>query len=86
MKLKNLIEGFITRLAQVEKRNSKLRDRVVEFIQPEKKKKKKRKDSLRDLKDTMKRTNRNIIGVSERKKGERDRSLFKEIMAKLGEK
>lgn len=34
--------------------------------------------------DTVKRTKINIIGVSETKEGERDRSLFKEIMAKLG--
>lgn len=43
MKPKNLIEGFISRLAQAEKRNSKRRDREVEFNQPEKKKKKKGK-------------------------------------------
>lgn len=40
IKLKDLIQGFNNRLDQIEERISELRDRAVEFIQPEKQQKK----------------------------------------------
>ena len=52
------IEGFNSRLDQVEKRISELKERAVEFIQSEEQKGKrikKNEDSLRDLWDTIRR-------------------------------
>lgn len=80
-KLKNTIEGF--KLDEEKARFHELKDRAVELMQLEQKKKKNSEDSLGDLKDNIKQTKTHIIEFSEseeRKKGVEN--LIKEIIAK----
>lgn len=51
--LKNSLEGFNIIVDQVEERIGELKDRSLERIQSEEKKKRKRKEISRDLMDTL---------------------------------
>lgn len=59
IELKNTIEGLFRSLDKVEKRISKLEDRIDKFIQSEQQKEKqmKREDNLRNLWENIKWTN-----------------------------
>ena len=72
--MNNTLEGInsrITEVTEAEEQINDLEDRMVEITASEQntqkrmEKKKKKEDSLRDLWDTIKRTNIHIIGVPE---------------------
>ena len=74
--IKNSLEGINSRKTEAEEQISDLKDKIVEITTAEQNFKKKRtkriEDTLRDLCDNIKRTNIQIIGVSEeeeKKKG-----------------
>ena len=73
--MKTTLEGINSRITEAEERISDLEDRMVEFTAAEQNKEKRMKrneDTLRDLRDNIKRTNICIIGVpegEEREKG-----------------
>ena len=74
--IKNYLEGINSRITEAEERISDLEDQTVEITIAEQNKEKRMKrieDSLRDLWGNTKRTNIQIIGVSEkRREKERD--------------
>ena len=82
--MKNTLEGINNSITEAEEWRSGLEDRMVEFTAMEQNKGKRMKrneDSLRDLRDKMKRTNFRIIGVPEeveKKKG--TEKIFEEII------
>ena len=66
--MKNTLEGIDNRINEAEKRISVLENKMVEITAEEQNKEKRMKtteDSLRDLRDNIKRTNIQIIGVPE---------------------
>ena len=66
--IKNSLEGINSRITEAEKQISDLEDKIVEITTAEQNKDKGMKrieDSLRDLWNNIKRTNIQIIGVSE---------------------
>ena len=82
--LRNSVEGFNSRLNQVEETTSKLKIQgsgIYPNRRAKSKRMKKSENSLRDLWDTRKWTNVHIIGLPEGEEREnRTESLFKEIM------
>ena len=81
--MKNTLEGINTRITEAEEWISDLEDRMVDFTAMEQNKEKRMKrneDSLRDLWDSIKRTN--IIGVPEGEEREKGpEKIFEEIIA-----
>ena len=73
--IKNTLKGISSRITEAEERISELEDRMVEITvakQNKEKRIKRMEDSFRDLWDSIKRTNIQIIGVpeeEEKKKG-----------------
>ena len=73
--IKNTLEGINSRISEAEERVSELEDKMVEITSEEQSKGKRMKraeDSLRDLWDSIKHTNIQIIwfpGEEEKKKG-----------------
>ena len=66
--IKNTLEGIICRISEAEDQNSELDDTMVEITSGEQNKvkgMKRKEDSLRDLSDSVKCTNIQIIGVAE---------------------
>ena len=66
--IKNTLERINSRISEAEERISELADKMVEITSEEQNKVKRMKrieDSLRDLRDNIKRTNIQIIGVPE---------------------
>ena len=66
--MKTTLEGINSRITEAEEWKSDLEDRMVEFTAAEQNKEKRMKrneDSLRDLWDSIKRSNIRIIGVAE---------------------
>ena len=84
--MKNILEGINSRITEAEEWISDLEYRMVEFTTTEQNKEKRVKrneDSLRDLRDNIKRTNIHIIGVpegEERQKG--PEKIFEEIIVR----
>uniref|UniRef100_A0A8C9BW24 L1 transposable element RRM domain-containing protein n=1 Tax=Phocoena sinus TaxID=42100 RepID=A0A8C9BW24_PHOSS len=82
--MKNTLHGINSRITEAEERISDLEDKTVEITTAEQDKEKRMKrteDSLRDLRDNIKRTNIQIIGVpeeEEKKKGAE--KIFEEII------
>ena len=81
--MKNTLEGINNSITEAEEWRSGLEDRMVEFTAMEQNKGKRMKrneDSLRDLRDKMKRTNFRIIGVPEGEEREKGpEKIFEEI-------
>ena len=82
--IKNSLEGINSRITEAEERISDLEDKRVEITTTEQNKEKRMKsieDSLRDLCDSIKHTNIQIIGVPE-EEGEKKESekIFEEII------
>ena len=79
-----MLEGIKSRMSEAEERIRELEDKMVEITSEEQNKvkgMKRTEDSLRDLWDTIKRTNSRIIGVpdeEEKKKGQE--KIFQEII------
>ena len=72
--IKNTLEGINIKISEVEERISELEDKMVEITSEEQNKVKRMKttkNSLRDLRDNIKCTNIQIIGVPEEEKKER---------------
>ena len=66
--IKNTLDRINSRITEAEERISDLEDKIVEITTAEQNKEKRMKtteDSLRDLRDNIKRTNIQIIGVPE---------------------
>ena len=83
LKLKDTIEGINSRISEAEERISELEDKMVEITSEEHNKVKRRKraeDSLRDLRDNIKCTNIQIIGVPEEEKKKVYEKFFEEII------
>ena len=84
LKLKNILEGFYSRITEAEEWISELEDRMLEITAEEQNKGKRMKrieDSLRDLWDNIKCTNIRVIGVpeeEEKKKG--TEKVFEEMI------
>ena len=82
--MKNTLEGINSRLTEAEERISDLEDRMVEFTAVEQNKEKRMKrneDSLRELRDNIKRNNIHIIGVPEGEEREKGpEKIFEEII------
>ena len=84
-KLKNTLKGFKSRLDETGESISHLKDKAVELILPEQKKrkefKKKSKDSSKDILHHLKQATIHIIGLSEgEERGKGVEILFGEIM------
>ena len=76
--MKTKLEGINSRITEEEERISDLENRMVEFTAAEQNKEKivkRNEDSLRDLRDNIKRNNIHIIGVPEGE--EREKGLRK---------
>ena len=84
--MKNTLEGINSRITEAEERINNLEDRMVEFTAAEQNKEKRMKineDSLRYLRDNIKRNNIHIIGVPEGEEREKEpEKLFEEIIVK----
>ncbi|KAK1345788.1 hypothetical protein QTO34_008252 [Cnephaeus nilssonii] len=82
--IKNTMESFNSRLQEAEDRISELEDQVQKQAQVEQqleKKIKKQEESLRELRDNMKRSNMRIIGLPEGQEEQQGlENLFEEIM------
>ncbi|KAK1332050.1 hypothetical protein QTO34_007731 [Cnephaeus nilssonii] len=82
--IKNTMESFNSRLQEAEDRISELEDQVQKQAQAEQqleKKIKKHEESLRELRDNMKRSNMRIIGLPEGQEEQQGlENLFEEIM------
>ena len=82
--MQNTLEGINSRITEAEERISDLEDRMVEFtaVEQNKEKRMKRNESnLRDLWDSIKRTNIRIIGVPEGEEREKGpKKIFEEII------
>ena len=79
--IKNTLDGISSRITEAEERISDLEDKIVEITATEHNKEKRIEDSLRDVRDNIKRTNIQIIGVpeeEEKKKGAE--KIFEEII------
>ena len=82
--MKTTLEGINSRITEAEERISDLEDRMVEFTAVEQNKAKRMKrneDSIRDLRDNLKRNNIRIIGVPEGEEREKGpEKIFEEII------
>ena len=82
--IKNILEGINSRIFEAEEQISELKDNMVEITSEEQNKvqrMKRAEDSLRDLWDTMKFTNIQIIGIpGEEKKKKGYDKIFEEII------
>ena len=81
--MKNTIEGINNRLTEAEERISYLEDKMVEITAEEQNKEKRMKRieyNLRELWDNTKRTNIQIIGVTEEEKMKGSEKIFEEII------
>ena len=82
--IKNSLEGINSRITEAEKQISDLEDKIVEITTAEQNKDKGMKrieDSLRDLWNNIKRTNIQIIGVSEEEEEKKGtEKIFEEII------
>ncbi|KAK1339928.1 hypothetical protein QTO34_018492 [Cnephaeus nilssonii] len=82
--IKNTMESFNSRLQEAEDRISELEDQVqkqAQYEQQLEKKIKKQEESLRELRDNMKRSNMRIIGLPEGQEEQQGlENLFEEIM------
>ena len=80
----NTLEGIKSRITEAAERISDLEDRMVEFTaveQTKEKRMKRNEDSLRDLRDNIKRNNTRIIGVPEGEEREKGpEKIFEEII------
>lgn len=76
--MKNLLEEFNSRCEQVEERFSEFEDMTIKIIQSEEqkerilKKKRKKKQNLRDLCKSIKRTKIHIMRVQEERRGQKE--------------
>ena len=78
--IKNTLEGTNSRITEAENRISEVEDRMVEINEAERKKEKiikRNEDNLRDLWDNVKCPNTQIIGVQEKKKKTKRKSMRK---------
>ena len=83
MRLKNTLEGNKSRIMEAEDRISKVKDRMVEISESERKKEKwikRNEDNLRDLWDNVKRPNIWILGAPEEKDKKKDHEKILEEM------
>ena len=84
--MKNTLEGINSRITEAEERISNLEDRMVEITAAEQNKEKRMKrneDSLRDLRDNIKRNNICSTGVPEGEEREKGpEKIFEEIIVK----
>ena len=82
--IKNTLEGTNSRIMEAEDRISEVEDRMVEINESERKKEKwikRNEDNLRDLQDSVKWTNIQIIGVPEEEDKKKDHEkILKEII------
>ena len=81
--MKNTLEGINNRLTEAEERISYLEDKMVEITAEEQNKEKRMKRieyNLRELWDNTKRTNIQIIGVTEEEKMKGSEKIFEEII------
>ena len=82
--MKDTLEGINGRITEAEERVSDLEDRMVKFTATEQNKEKRMKrneDSLRELRDNIKRNNIHIIGVPEGEEREKGpEKIFEEII------
>ena len=79
--IKNTLEGINSRISEAEEQISELEDKMVEITSEEQNKGKRMKrieDGLRDLRDNIKHTNIQIIGVPEEEKKSM-RKFFKKL-------
>ena len=77
--IKNTLEATNSRITEAENKISELEDRMVEINQSERKKEK-HEDNLRDLQDSVKCPNSQIIGVSEEDKTKDHGKILEEII------
>jgi len=80
--IKNTLEGINSRISEAEDRNSELDDKMVEITSEEQNKvkgMKRKENSLRDLWDSVKCTNIQIIGVAEEEKRKGMREVLKRL-------
>ena len=82
--IKNTLEGTNSKMSETEDRISEVEDRMVEISEAERKKEKwikRNEDNLRDLRDNVKHTNIQIIGVPEEEdKKEVHEKILEEII------
>ena len=81
--IKNTLEGINSRISEAEEQIHELKDKVVEIAakkQYKVKRMKRTEDSLRDLRDNIKCTNIQIIGVSEEEKKKVYEKIFEAII------
>ena len=82
--IKNTVEGTNSRITEAEDRISEVEDRMVEINESERKKEKwikRNKDNLRDLWDSVKHPNIQIIGVPEKEDRKKDHEkILEEII------
>ena len=81
--IKNTLEGINSRISEAEERISKLEDKMVEITSEEQNKVKRMKttkNGLRDLRDNIKCTNIQIIGVPEKEKINKRYEKFMKIL------
>ena len=81
--IKNTVEGINSRISEAEDWNSELDDKMVEITSEEQNKvkgMKRKEDSLRDLSDSVKCTNIQIIGVAEE---EEKRKGMRKVLKRL---
>jgi len=80
--IKNTLEGINSRISEAEDRNSELDDKMVEITSEEQNKvkgMKRKENSFRDLWDSVKCTNIQIIGVAEEEKRKGMREVLKRL-------
>ena len=84
IKIKSTLEGTNSRITEAEDRISEIEDRMVEINESERKKEKwikRNEDNLRDLQDSVKHPNIQIIGVSEEEDKKKDHEkILEEIL------
>ena len=85
-KIKNTLEGITSRISEAEQQISELEDKMLEITSEEQNKinrMKRTKDSLRDLRDNIKHTNIQIIGVPEEEERKGMRKFLKRLQLKI---
>ena len=81
--IKNTLEGTNSRIMEAEDRISEVEDRIVEINESERKKEnqvKRNEDNLRDLQDSVKCPNIQIIGIPEEDKNKDHEKILEEII------
>ena len=81
--IRNILEATNSRITEAEDRISEVEDRIVEINESERKKEnqvKRNEDNLRDLQDSVKCPNIQIIGIPEEDKNKDHEKILEEII------